>query len=96
MKRCDVHLAPEFLMFRVHFQPGALFRLLGIPLYEFGEDYFDAELVLSSEVRDVSERWPPPELHRDGRGGRVVSGAQRGEGSAEGSSGGPGRRAIDG
>lgn len=56
MKRCDVHLAPEFLMFRVHFQPGALFRLLRVPLYEFGDDYVDAELVLSSEVRDVCER----------------------------------------
>jgi AraC-like DNA-binding protein len=56
MKRCDVHLAPEFLMFRVHFQPGALFRLLGIPLPEFGEHYFDAELVLGSTVREVSER----------------------------------------
>jgi AraC-like DNA-binding protein len=56
VKRCDVHLAHEFLMFRVHFQPGALFRLLGIPLYEFGEDYFDAELVLSSDVRDVTDR----------------------------------------
>jgi hypothetical protein len=42
MKRCDVHLAPEFLMFRVHFQPGALFRLLRVPLGEFGDDYFDA------------------------------------------------------
>lgn len=56
MKRCNVHLAPEFLMFRVHFQPGALFRTLGIPLYEFGEDYFDAELILGRDVRDVSER----------------------------------------
>jgi AraC-like DNA-binding protein len=56
MKRCDVHLAPEFLMFRVHFQPGALFRLLRVPLNEFGEDYCDAELVLSNEVRDASER----------------------------------------
>jgi AraC-like DNA-binding protein len=56
MKRCDVHLAPEFLMFRVHFQPGALFRLLNVPLYEFGEDYVDAELLLSREVREVSER----------------------------------------
>lgn len=55
MKRCDVHLAPEFLMFRVHFQPGALFRLLGIPLNEFGEDYFDAEPVLGRDVLDVSE-----------------------------------------
>jgi AraC-like DNA-binding protein len=56
MKRCNVHLAPEFLMFRVHFQPTALFRMLNIPLYEFGEDYFDAELILSREVRDVSEQ----------------------------------------
>lgn len=56
MKRCNVHLGPEFLMFRVHFQPGALFRVLNIPLYEFGEDYFDAELVLGREVREVSER----------------------------------------
>jgi AraC-like DNA-binding protein len=56
MKRCNVHLATEFLMFRVHFQPGALFRTLNIPLYEFGEDYFDAELILHRDVRDVSER----------------------------------------
>jgi AraC-like DNA-binding protein len=56
MQRCDVHLAREFLMFRVHFQPGALFRLLGVPLHEFGQHYFDAELVLGNEVREVSER----------------------------------------
>ena len=56
MKRCNVYLAPEFLMFRVHFQPGALFRALNIPLYEFGEDYFDAELILGRDVQDVSER----------------------------------------
>lgn len=56
MKRCNVFLAPEFLMFRVHFQPGALFRALNIPLYEFGEDYFDAELILGREVQDVSEQ----------------------------------------
>lgn len=56
MKRCNVHLAPEFLMLRVHFQPGALFRSLNIPLYEFGEDYFDAELVLGPELRAVSEQ----------------------------------------
>lgn len=56
LRPCNVYLAPEFLMLRVHFQPGALFRLLNIPLYEFGDDYFDAELVLGGEVRAVSER----------------------------------------
>lgn len=55
-QRCDVHLPSEFLMLRVHFQPGALFRLLEVPLYEFGESYFDAELVLGTDVRDLSER----------------------------------------
>ena len=56
MSRCDVQLPGEFLMLRVHFQPGALFRMLHIPLYEFGEDYFDAELVLSRDVCSVSEQ----------------------------------------
>ena len=55
-RRCDVYLASEFLMLRVHFQPGALFRLLNVPLYEYGENYFDAELVLNGEAREVSER----------------------------------------
>lgn len=56
MRRCNVCLAPEFLMLRVHFQPGTLFRVLKVPLYEFGEEYFDAELILGREVRDVSEQ----------------------------------------
>jgi AraC-like DNA-binding protein len=54
--RFNVHLKPEFLMLRVHFHPGALFRLLNTPLYELGENYFDAELVLGGEVREVAER----------------------------------------
>lgn len=53
--RCNVHLAREFLMLRVHFQPGALFRLCNVPLQEFGTGYFDAEAVLGQDVRDVSD-----------------------------------------
>jgi AraC-like DNA-binding protein len=56
MNRCNVYLPPEFLMFRVHFQPGALFRVVNFPLHEFGEDYFDAEMILGRDVREVSER----------------------------------------
>jgi hypothetical protein len=54
--RCDVHLPPEFLMFRVHFRPGALYRMLNFPIYELGEDHYDAESVLGADVREVSER----------------------------------------
>jgi AraC-like DNA-binding protein len=54
--RCNVHLACEFLMFRAHFQPGALYRTFNIALSEFGTGYFDAEGVLGKEIRDVSDR----------------------------------------
>jgi AraC-like DNA-binding protein len=53
--RCDVQLACEFLMLRVHFRPGALFRMLNVPLYELGAGYFDAEEVLGQDIRDVSD-----------------------------------------
>ena len=54
--RCDVRLPAEFLMLRVHFRPGALFRALNVPLNEFDGSYFDAELVAGREVRDLSEQ----------------------------------------
>jgi AraC-like DNA-binding protein len=53
--RCDVQLACEFLMLRVHFHPGALFRMLNVPLYEFGAGYLDAAAVLGQDIRDVSD-----------------------------------------
>jgi hypothetical protein len=56
--RCDVQLASEFLMLRVHFQPGALFRMLNMPLYELGTGYFDAEAVFGQEIRDLLPRIP--------------------------------------
>jgi transcriptional regulator GlxA family with amidase domain len=43
-------------MFRVHFHPGALYRLLGIPLFEFTHQYSDASAIISREVEDVNER----------------------------------------
>lgn len=54
--RCDIHLPAEFLMFRVHFQPGTLFCALNTPLHLITGAYFDAELVLSREVREVSDQ----------------------------------------
>lgn len=54
--RCNIHLTPEFLMFRVHFRPGVLFRLFGVPLVAFSGDYFDAERLLDRRVWDVQEQ----------------------------------------
>lgn len=63
--RCDVHLPAEFLMFRVHFQPGALFRALNVPLCGLDSSYFDAELVLEREVREVSEQLAAARSYRE-------------------------------
>jgi len=52
----DLRFEEDYLMLKVVFKPGALFRLLGIPLHEFGEQYIDAENVIPSEVRLVNEQ----------------------------------------
>jgi AraC-like DNA-binding protein len=56
VSRYNFHLTSEYLMLRVHFHPGALFRLLRIPLSEFTDCWFDAESVIGREILDVNER----------------------------------------
>ncbi len=45
-----------FFLFQVVFQPGALFRLTGIPAAVFNNQFVDAEAVFSAEIRAVNER----------------------------------------
>lgn len=50
------HVGREFMVFQVQFQPGALFRLTGLPSNELTNTCIDAEAVFSTEIRAVSER----------------------------------------
>lgn len=50
------YVGRDFLVFQVVFQPGALFRLTGIPSHELVNTFIDAEAVFSKEIRIVSER----------------------------------------
>ena len=43
-------------MFRINFHPGVLYRLLHIPLSEFVDSWFDAELATDREMIEVNER----------------------------------------
>ncbi len=52
----DLSFSEEYIMLKVVFQPGALYRLLGIPLYKLGEKYIDAALVIPSEIGEVNEQ----------------------------------------
>ncbi|SMB99615.1 hypothetical protein SAMN00120144_3701 [Hymenobacter roseosalivarius DSM 11622] len=54
--RYNFYLSSEYLMLRVHFHPGALFRLLRVPLSEFTDCWFDAASVIGNETKEVNER----------------------------------------
>jgi AraC-like DNA-binding protein len=46
----------EFFALVIYLKPGALYRLMRLPMTEFDVDYFDAELFFGSEVKRVSEQ----------------------------------------
>lgn len=55
VSRYNFHLTQEYLMFRVHFHPGALYHLLGIPLSAFTNQYSDAAAIINREVESVND-----------------------------------------
>jgi AraC-like DNA-binding protein len=56
VSRYNFYLSREYLMLRVHFHPGALYRLLRIPLTEFTDSWFDASSVINHEIQQINER----------------------------------------
>ncbi|KAB7731019.1 helix-turn-helix domain-containing protein [Rudanella paleaurantiibacter] len=50
------HVGRDFMVFQVQFQPGALYRLTGLPSGELTNAFVDAEAVFSSEMNRVDER----------------------------------------
>lgn len=50
------HSGANFLTVQIVFQPTALYRLTGIPSYQLINQYLDAELIFSNEVRLVNEQ----------------------------------------
>jgi AraC-like DNA-binding protein len=54
--RQNLHISHEFMKVHVRFQPGALFRLLQIPMNELVHKRIDGELILGAEMREISEK----------------------------------------
>lgn len=50
------HVGRDFMVIQVQFQPGALFRITGIPSNELTNKFIDAEEVFTKEIRLVNER----------------------------------------
>ncbi len=53
----------DFMLFQIVFQPGALFRLTGIPAHELANTFVDAEAVFAPEVSLVNERLSSTDNH---------------------------------
>ena len=56
ISRYNFYITSEYLMVRVNFHPGALYRLLQVSLSEFTNNWFDAEPVVNGEIFKVNER----------------------------------------
>ncbi len=56
ISRFDFNISPHFLLFSVHFQPGALSKFLRLPLTGFTDERIDAEAILNPEIHQVHER----------------------------------------
>ncbi len=57
LSRFDFHISPNYLMFSVDFQPGALSKFLRMPLTDaFIDDRIDAEALLNPDIHQLYER----------------------------------------
>jgi AraC-like DNA-binding protein len=54
--KVNIAMGMHHIIVSVAFQPGGLFRLLGIPMHEFFDRAFDATLVLGRDIREVNEK----------------------------------------
>nr|WP_293836733.1 helix-turn-helix domain-containing protein [uncultured Arsenicibacter sp.] len=56
--RYNITINPDYLMLKVSFRPGALFRLLGMPLYHVTDTAADLETIIGRGIRELNEQLP--------------------------------------
>jgi AraC-like DNA-binding protein len=56
LTKINLALGKNFLVFRVAFQPGGLFRILGCPMKEMLNEDFDSSLLYDTEIRDINDK----------------------------------------
>ncbi|NIJ55661.1 helix-turn-helix domain-containing protein [Dyadobacter arcticus] len=56
VSRLNLHLADDYLMLKVVFQPGAMYQIFEVPLAFFTDQYLDTETVIGSEIRTINEQ----------------------------------------
>lgn len=56
ISRQNLHLPSEYMMVHVRFQPGAIHKLLRIPMYDLLHQYVEAQVILGREINDVEDQ----------------------------------------
>jgi AraC-like DNA-binding protein len=56
INKLNFHPTSEYLMVKVNFKPGALYRLLSIPNNELTDNFLDAGAVISNEISQINEQ----------------------------------------
>lgn len=58
LTRMNITINPNYLMLKVSFQPGSLFRLLGVPMNLLTDGHADLEAITGKAVREVHQQLP--------------------------------------
>lgn len=58
LTRMNITINPNYLMLKVSFQPGSLFRLLGVPMTLLADGHANLEEITGKAVKEVYERLP--------------------------------------
>lgn len=58
LSRMNITINPNYLMLKVSFQPGSLFRLLGVPMNLLVDSHAELEAITGNAVKTVRERLP--------------------------------------
>ncbi|QDK82062.1 AraC family transcriptional regulator [Spirosoma sp. KCTC 42546] len=58
LTRMNITINPNYLMLKVSFQPGSLFRLLGVPMNLLVDDHADLEAITGKAIKELYERLP--------------------------------------
>jgi len=56
VSRLNLHITNDYMMLKVVFHPGAMYRIFGVPLALITDQYVDAQSVIGNEIKTVNEQ----------------------------------------
>ncbi|GGD55078.1 AraC family transcriptional regulator [Emticicia aquatilis] len=64
ISRLNLHIPNDYLMFKIVFQPGAMYQIFGVPLALMTDQHFDTESVIGNEMKGINEQMANAESYQ--------------------------------